>query len=101
MFQARLPEAFRDNVEALTAEARTLAIAKQDRIPSPPHTSARIRTLHEGTRLSRDPNERREELGAMLPEAAATPFGDFFEFLVGEAREDLEEAPGAGSRYPV
>jgi hypothetical protein len=37
----------------------------------------------------------------MLHEAAATRFNDFFEFLVGEAREDLEGAPGGGSRYPV
>src|SRR5882762_7335085 len=37
----------------------------------------------------------------MLQEAAATPFDDFFEFLVSEAREDLEGAPEGGSRYPV
>jgi hypothetical protein len=58
-------------------------------------------TLHRGTPLSKDPNERREEVRAMLQEAAATPFDDFFEFLVGEAREDIEGAPGGGSRYPV
>jgi predicted nucleotidyltransferase component of viral defense system len=58
-------------------------------------------TLHDGTRLSKDPNERREQVRAMLQEVAATPFDDFFEFLVGEAREDLEGAPGGGSRYPV
>jgi len=57
--------------------------------------------LHDGTRLSKDPNERGEQVRAMLQEAAATPFDDFFEFLVGEAREDLEGAPGGGSRYPV
>jgi predicted nucleotidyltransferase component of viral defense system len=58
-------------------------------------------TLHDSTRLSKDPKERREQIRAMLQEAAATSFGDFFEFLVGEAREDLEGAPGGGSRYPV
>jgi len=58
-------------------------------------------TLHDGTRLSKNPNERREQVRAMLQEVAATPFDDFFEFLVGEAREDLDGAPGGGSRYPV
>jgi len=57
--------------------------------------------FHDGTRLSKDPNERREQVRAMLQEAAATPFDDFFEFLLGEAREDLEGALGGGSRYPV
>ena len=37
----------------------------------------------------------------MLQEAAATRLNDFFDFLVGEAREDLEGAPEGGSRYPV
>jgi hypothetical protein len=37
----------------------------------------------------------------MLQEAAATRFDDYFEFLVGEAREDLDGAPEGGSRYPV
>jgi hypothetical protein len=58
-------------------------------------------TLHEGARLSRDPKERGEQVRAMLQEAAATPFNDYFEFLVGEAREDLDGAPEGGSRYPV
>jgi hypothetical protein len=58
-------------------------------------------TLHDGTSLSKDPNERREQLRAMLQEVAATLFNDFFEFLVREAREDFERAPGGGSRYPV
>jgi predicted nucleotidyltransferase component of viral defense system len=58
-------------------------------------------TLHGGTRLSKDPNERREEVRAMLQDAAATRFNDYFEFLVGEAREDLEGVPEGGSRYPV
>jgi predicted nucleotidyltransferase component of viral defense system len=58
-------------------------------------------TLHDGTRLSKDPKDRREQVRAMLQEAAATRFDDYFEFLVGEAREDLEGAPEGGSRYPV
>jgi predicted nucleotidyltransferase component of viral defense system len=58
-------------------------------------------TLHDGTRLSKDPEKRREEVRGMLQEAAATRFEDYFEFLVGEAREDLEGAPEGGSRYPV
>ena len=58
-------------------------------------------TLHDGTRLSKDPGKRREEVRGMLQEAAATRFEDYFEFLVGEAREDLEGAPEGGSRYPV
>ena len=37
----------------------------------------------------------------MLQEAAATRFEDYFEFLVGEAREHLEGAPEGGSLYPV
>ncbi len=43
-------------------------------------------TLHDGTRLSKDPGKRREEVRDMLQEAAA---------------EDLEGAPEGGSRYPV
>jgi hypothetical protein len=58
-------------------------------------------TLHDGTRLSKDPPKRREEVRGMLQEAAAARFDDFFEFLIGEAREDLEGAPEGGSRYPV
>jgi predicted nucleotidyltransferase component of viral defense system len=58
-------------------------------------------TLHDGTRLSKDPKERREQVRAMLQEEAATRLNDYFEFLVGEAREDLEGAPEGGSRYPV
>ncbi len=57
--------------------------------------------LHDGTRLSKQPKQRREQVRAMLQEAAATPFDDYFEFLVGEAREDLDGAPEGGSRYPV
>lgn len=58
-------------------------------------------TLHDGTRLSKDPKERREQVRSMLQEAAATRLNDYFEFLVGEAREDLEGAPEGSSRYPV
>ncbi|MGH7839810.1 MAG: nucleotidyl transferase AbiEii/AbiGii toxin family protein [Candidatus Binataceae bacterium] len=58
-------------------------------------------TLHDGTRLSKDPKERREQVRAMLQDAAATRLNDYFEFLVGEAKEDLEGAPECGSRYPV
>jgi hypothetical protein len=58
-------------------------------------------TLNDGTRLPKDPKKRREQVRAMLQEAAAAHLNDFFEFLVGEAREDLEGAPEGGSRYPV
>jgi len=58
-------------------------------------------TLHDGTRLSKDPKERGEQVRALLQEAAAMPFDDYFEFLVGEARADLDGAPEGGSRYPV
>jgi predicted nucleotidyltransferase component of viral defense system len=58
-------------------------------------------TLRDGTRLSKDPKERREQVRAMLQEAAATRLNDYFEFLIGEAREDLEGAPEGGSRYPA
>src|SRR5882724_2093909 len=58
-------------------------------------------TFSDGRRLSKDAKERREQVRAILQETAATRFEDFFEFLVGEAREDLEGAPGGGIRYPV
>jgi hypothetical protein len=58
-------------------------------------------TLHDGTRLSKDSKERGEQVRAMPQDAAATRFDDYFEFLVGEAREDLDGAPEGGSRYPV
>jgi len=51
-------------------------------------------TLHDGTRLPKNPKERGEEVRAMLQEAAAAELHDYFEFLLGEARE-------GGSRYPV
>jgi hypothetical protein len=58
-------------------------------------------TLHDGTRLSKDPAQRREEVRVMLQEAAGFHLDDFFEFHVGEASGDLEGAPEGGSRYPV
>jgi predicted nucleotidyltransferase component of viral defense system len=58
-------------------------------------------TLHDGTRLSKEPGERREQVRAMLQEAVAVRLDDYFEFLVGEAREELDGAPEGGSRYPV
>lgn len=58
-------------------------------------------TLQDGTRLSREPGERREQVRAMLQEAAAIRLEDYLEFLIGEAREELDGAPGGGSRYPV
>ena len=58
-------------------------------------------TLHDGTRLSKDAEERRRQVRAMLQDSAAIQLNDYFEFLVGEAREDLDGAPEGGSRYPV
>jgi predicted nucleotidyltransferase component of viral defense system len=58
-------------------------------------------TLPDGTRLSKNVKDRGEQVRVLLQEAAATPFDDYFEFLVGEAREDLDGAPEGGSRYPV
>ncbi len=37
----------------------------------------------------------------MLQESAAIALDDYFEFLVGEAREELDGAPEGGGRYPV
>jgi hypothetical protein len=58
-------------------------------------------TLQDGTPLSNDAQERRQQVRAMIQEAAATSFDDFFEFLVGEATEDLDGAPEGGSRCPI
>jgi hypothetical protein len=58
-------------------------------------------TLHDGTLLSKDSGQRREQVRAMLQEAAATRLNDYFEVVVGEAREELNGAPEGGSRYPV
>jgi len=58
-------------------------------------------TLHDGTRLAKDPEERRKQVRAMLQDAASIQLNDYFEFLVGEAREELDGKPEGGSRYPV
>jgi|ERR1700678_441680 predicted nucleotidyltransferase component of viral defense system len=58
-------------------------------------------TLHDGSRFSKDQKQRQEQVRGMLQEAAATRMDDYFEFLVGEATEDLQGAPEGGSRYPV
>jgi len=58
-------------------------------------------TLHDGTRLAKDAEERGRQVRAMLQDFAAIKLNDYFEFLVGEAREDLDGAPEGGSRYPV
>jgi hypothetical protein len=58
-------------------------------------------TLHDGTRLAKDTEERRRQVRAMLQDSAAIQLNDYFEFLVGEGREDLDGAPEGGSRYPV
>jgi hypothetical protein len=54
-----------------------------------------------GRAFRRIRKKRRDEVQGMLQEAAATRFEDYFEFLVGEAREHLEGAPEGGSLYPV
>jgi len=58
-------------------------------------------TLHDGTRLAKDPDERRKQVRAMLQDSAAIQLNDYFEFLVGEPREELDGAPEGGSRYSV
>lgn len=58
-------------------------------------------TLYDGTRLSKNPQQRAEQVRAMLQVAAASPFDDYFEFLIGEAGQDLDGAPEGGNRYPI
>ena len=58
-------------------------------------------TLHDGTRLAKDTEERGRQVRAMLQDFAAIQLKDYFEFLVGEARGDLDGAPEGGSRCPV
>jgi hypothetical protein len=58
-------------------------------------------TLHDGTRLAKDSEERRRQVRAMVQDSAEIQLNDYFEFLVGEARENLDGAPEGGSRYPV
>jgi hypothetical protein len=45
--------------------------------------------------------ERRNQVRAMLQESASIEFKDYFEFLIGQASENLDGAPEGGSRYPV
>jgi hypothetical protein len=58
-------------------------------------------TLYDGSRLSKDPGERRNQVRAMLQESASIEFKDYFEFLIGQASENLDGAPKGGSRFPV
>ncbi len=58
-------------------------------------------TLHDGTRLAKDPADSRRQVRAMLQDSAAIQLNDYFEFLVGEPREELDGAPEGGSRCPV
>ena len=58
-------------------------------------------TLHDGTRLAKKPDERGKQVRVMLQDAASIQLNDYFELLVGEAREELDGAPEGGSRYPV
>jgi hypothetical protein len=58
-------------------------------------------TLHDGAGLSKDPKKCEGEVRSLLQESARARLDDFFEFLVGEAREELDGAPTGGSRYPI
>lgn len=58
-------------------------------------------TLYDGSRLSKDPGERRNQVRAMLQESASIEFKDYFEFLIGQASENLDGAPEGGSRHPL
>jgi Nucleotidyl transferase AbiEii toxin, Type IV TA system len=58
-------------------------------------------TLYDGSRLSKDPGERRNQVRAMLQGSASIEFKDYFEFLIGRASENLDGALEGGSRYPV
>jgi hypothetical protein len=58
-------------------------------------------TLHDGTQLAKKPDERGKQVRVMLQDAAAIQLNDYFEFLVGEPREELDGAPEGGSRYAV
>lgn len=58
-------------------------------------------TLYDGTRLSKNPRERREQVRAMLQEEAAAGLPDYFEFRIGQPSEELGGAPEGGGRYPV
>lgn len=58
-------------------------------------------TLFDGTALSKNPKERREQVRAMLQESAAAGLPDYFEFRIGQPSEELGGAPEGGGRYPV
>src|SRR5260370_5274578 len=58
-------------------------------------------TLHDGTRLAKNPDERGKQVRVMLQDATSIQLNDYFELLVGEAREELDGAPEGGSRYAV
>jgi len=58
-------------------------------------------TLHDGTRLAKNPDERGKQVRVMLQDAVSIQLNDYFELLVGEAREELDGAPEGGSRYLV
>ncbi len=47
-------------------------------------------TLHDGTRLAKNPNERGKQVRAMLQDAAAIQLNDYFEFLAGEPCEESD-----------
>jgi Nucleotidyl transferase AbiEii toxin, Type IV TA system len=55
--------------------------------------------LYGGTRLAKNPKERREQIRAMLQEAATTGLNDYFEFL--RRRSGGRIGRGAGRRQPV
>lgn len=54
-------------------------------------------TIHDGTRLAKDPGERRKQVRALLHEAVSIQLKDYFEFLIGEACENLDGAPEGDS----
>jgi len=58
-------------------------------------------TLHDGTRLAKNPDERGKQVRVMLQDAVSIQLNDYFELPVGEAREELDGAPEGGSRYLV
>ena len=58
-------------------------------------------TLHDGTRLSKNSGERQKQLRADASGSGVDSTDDYFEFLIGEARAELDGAPEGGSRYPV
>ncbi len=57
-------------------------------------------TLHDGSRLAKARGERGNQVRAMLQQSASIELKDYFEFLIGQASENLDGAPEGGSRYP-